>query len=124
MIADRFNLGDRELAECISKIKLSSEAFEQSSILLIQEAVRRLRTRSAGWRSLEHAPRDGTYVELRGDSGYLGYPYRIMIARYEKERGHKNWTQQFNDLRCWRTVAGDLCTDDGEMPTHFREIQE
>lgn len=77
---------------------------------------------AAEWRPLATAPRDGTHVELRGDSGYKRYPYRVMIARYEVERAahHPNDTQEQKDRYAWRTVQGDHCTDDGPMPTHWR----
>lgn len=72
------------------------------------------------WKPLDSAPRDGTFVELRGDSGMKSYPYRVMIAKYDRDHERRGWTQQFNDPHCWRTVLGDSVTDDGPMPSHWR----
>ena len=74
------------------------------------------------WKSLGTAPRDGTWVELRGESGMRGYPYRVMIGRYEKDRENPNWVYPHNEENCWRNVHGDHCTEDGSMPTHWRPV--
>jgi len=75
------------------------------------------------WQPLATAPRDGTFVELRGPSGYGVHPHRVMLARYERDREYEPAVATYNcpkDEHCWRTVAGDRCTDDGDMPTEWR----
>lgn len=82
------------------------------------------------WKPLPTAPRDGRFVELRGDSGYKSHPFRVMLARYntELEKPGANSSSSYMRARgattdeiCWRTVAGDPCIEDGSMPTHWRE---
>lgn len=76
------------------------------------------------WRPLASAPRNGTYVELRGDSGHTGHLYRVMIGRYDREREAPKRAEEteYGDPWAWRTVAGDHVTNDGEMPTHWRPV--
>lgn len=67
------------------------------------------------WRPIEEAPRDGTYVLLRGDSGYIGTPYRYIVARHDVK---------YRPLQPWVTHANDSVLDDGKMPTHFRPLPD
>lgn len=83
----------------------------------------RLAIRALEWQPLDTAPRDGSPVELRGESGYVGYPHRVMIAHYERSREDAPAIARgicTRDEMCWRTTGGDACTDDGPMPTHWR----
>lgn len=66
------------------------------------------------WKPISRAPH-GIYVVLRGESGYIGTPYRLLVARHDVE---------FRPKQPWVTYAGDSVTDDGEMPTHFATLEE
>jgi hypothetical protein len=65
------------------------------------------------WQKIEDAPKDGTYVLLRGKSGYIGTPHRYVAAKCDRE---------FRPLQPWVDCAGDNVLDDGEMPTHFTAL--
>lgn len=73
------------------------------------------------WKPINTAPRNGQFVELKGDSGYMGTPYRIIIARYEQSREGELFGQGF-DEDAWRSITGGHLTDDGPFPTHWRVL--
>lgn len=75
------------------------------------------------WKPISSAPRDGTFVELRGDSGYKKYPYRIFIGHYNSDYEAPIRANGSNgDEWAWRTVQGGHVTDDGAFPTHWRPV--
>jgi hypothetical protein len=48
--------------------------------------------------TIETAPRDGTYVLLFGDSGYVTTPLRCKVCRYDAEyRPRQPWVTYSND---------------------------
>jgi hypothetical protein len=57
----------------------------------------------------EGFPKD-RHVMLRGASGYVTTPHRVMVAKFDTGYGE------------WRTCQNDRVTDDGEMPTHWMEL--
>lgn len=65
------------------------------------------------WQPIETAPKDGTFIYLLGDSGYISYPVRIRIGR---------WLEGFRDH--WLTIGDDAFEDDGGPPTHWRPITD
>lgn len=74
------------------------------------------------WKPIHTAPLNGKFYELRGPSGYMGTPYRIIIARYESSRERPpfdNPAYKF-DEHAWRDITGDHLTDAGPFPTHWR----
>lgn len=82
----------------------------------------KLSLKDFAWRPIHTAPLGGQFVELRGDSGYIGTPYRIMIARYESSR-EQDIDEGFPfDMSAWRNHCGDQLTDDGAFPTHWRPL--
>ena len=69
----------------------------------------------ATWKSIETAPRDGTYILLAGPSGYIGTSLRVEVCKYDAEyRPHQPWI----------THAGNSFLDGGEAPTHWMELPE
>ncbi len=69
------------------------------------------------WRPIEEVRKSSNkkYYLLRGDSGYKGTPFRYIVARYDS---------QFRPRQPWIDYAGDSVLDSGEMPTHYRELEE
>lgn len=79
------------------------------------------------WRSIaeECPPLDGSFFEMRGDSGMIGTPYRIKVVRYEGSRAqpdHHDWKYPTFDDWAMRDHSGDHLSDDGEFPTHWRYL--
>lgn len=56
---------------------------------------------------IETAPKDGTYILLFGDSGYMTTPLRCSVCRWAK------WKNRWDDH------GGDAFEDDGPPPTHW-----
>jgi hypothetical protein len=59
---------------------------------------------------IETAPRDGTYILLFGDSGYMGTPLRASV-------GH--WDAEYRPRHPWQTHSNDAFEDNGGPPTHW-----
>ncbi len=57
---------------------------------------------------IETAPRDGTYILLFGDSGYMSTPLRCTVCRWRLGR--------------WFSHSGDQFTEDGEPPTYWMPL--
>jgi hypothetical protein len=60
---------------------------------------------SIRWQPITTAPRDGTFVIVAGDSGYLTTPLRAEICR--------------SSGGAWRNHANDLFTDGGADPLYW-----
>lgn len=71
---------------------------------------------------LEHAPRNGKWLLLIGDSGYRGVKYRAIVAKYVKEYEKPGEDQAEQDRRCWRDTRNDHVTDSGAMPEFFMYV--
>lgn len=56
------------------------------------------------WRSIDSAPKDGTFVLVAGDSGYVTTPLRVEVCKYDAE---------YRPLNPWVNHAGDAFTDGG-----------
>ena len=63
------------------------------------------------WQPIETAPKDGTFILLRGDSGYITTPYRVQVGRWVE--GYRNY---------WITFSNDAFTDDGGEATHWAPL--
>ena len=111
--AELSKLSNAELAD-----RLSGETMLGDNPLTIElmvEAAVRLRRAShaQGWRDIESAPKDGTYILLAGPSGYKGTPLRVEVCRYDTE---------FRPLQPWVDYAGDSFLDSGDYPTHWMPL--
>lgn len=67
------------------------------------------------WRSIESAPHDGSWILLRGESGYTNRPYRVHV-------GH--WDAEYRPHNPWQTSEASAFEDDGEPPTHWMPLFE
>lgn len=76
------------------------------------------------WKPMHTAPLNGTFVALRGDSGYVGTPSRVLVGRYEPSREAVKDEGHPFDKRAWRTHNGDHLTDDGEFPDAWCHLWE
>jgi hypothetical protein len=54
-----------------------------------------------------------TYVYLRGDSGYYGTPYRVIVAKHDAA---------YHPGQPWVNHTGDDVCDGGSMPMHWMMI--
>jgi hypothetical protein len=68
---------------------------------------------SMGWREVESAPKDGSYILLAGPSGYSTTPLRVEVGRYDAE---------YRPFNPWVTFSNDAFTDGGEPPTHWMPL--
>jgi len=61
-------------------------------------------------RPIETAPKDGTFILLFGDSGFMCTPLRCAVGR---------WSQY---KQRWNVHTGDAFEDDGDEPTHWMPL--
>jgi hypothetical protein len=69
--------------------------------------------REAEWQPISTAPKDGTWLLVRGDSGYINGPCRVHIARYQPD--YHPWSP-------WQTSEACDFIDDGGQPTHWAAL--
>ena len=62
------------------------------------------------WRPINTAPKDGTWILLLGESGYVNRPYRAHVGCWGNDR--------------WYQSEGCSFEDDGEPPTHWMSLPE
>ena len=62
---------------------------------------------------IETAPKDGTYILLFGDSGYITTPLRCSV-------GH--WDYDYRPLDPWRKHDNSSFEDDGEPPIFWMPL--
>lgn len=66
------------------------------------------------WQPIESAPKNGTYLLLRGDSWYINRPYRVHVGRWVADAGRDGgWWEQSEDA---------YLTLDGDRPTHWMPL--
>ena len=66
-------------------------------------------------RPIETAPKDGTYVLLFGDSGYIGTPLRCEVCKYDAE---------FRPKQPWVNHAGNSFLDGGAFARFWMPLPE
>lgn len=65
------------------------------------------------WNDMKTAPRDGTWILLKGESGYIGRPYRVHVAQ---------WNAEYRPHNPWQTSEGCAFEDDGNPPIAWMPI--
>lgn len=66
------------------------------------------------WQPIATAPKDGTWILLRGESGYVERPYRAHVGRWRyNENAERGYWDQSEDA---------YFTDDGDDPTHWMPL--
>lgn len=81
----------------------------------VQYAYERARAaeESRQWRPIGTSPRDGSWILLRGESGYIERPYRVNVGR---------WDSEYRPLSPWQTSESCSFEDDGDPPTHWMPL--
>ncbi len=67
------------------------------------------------WEPIESAPRDGSWILLRGESGYVRRPFRVSVGC---------WNGEYRPHSPWQTSEACSFTDDGGPPTHWMPLPE
>ncbi len=67
------------------------------------------------WQLIETAPKDGSYILLAGDSGYINTPLRVEVC---------HWDAQYRPRQPWVNYARDSFLDSGSEPTHWMPLPE
>ena len=118
----RFNLNElpaifdkiNELSELLAEPKEEEKivpmrgqmTLDEVNVTLFDEC-KRLEAGLLGLKSMEDAPRDGTYIILFADSGYATTKYRCEVCHYDAEyRPHQPWVNH----------ASESFMDGGEAP--------
>jgi hypothetical protein len=68
------------------------------------------------WKPISTIPedlKDGRWLLLRGESGYINRPYRAHVA---------HWDAEYRPHNPWQTSEGGAFEDDGGPPTHYMEL--
>lgn len=73
------------------------------------------RTPLAQWQPMDTAPRDGSYMLLAGDSGFVGTPLRVEVCRYDPE---------FRPRQPWVTYSSDSFLDSGAPPIYWMPLPQ
>lgn len=69
-------------------------------------------TTSSVWQPIATAPRDGTFILVAGDSGYITTPLRVEVCRWYP-------TYRPNSSHPWVNHANDDWSDGGSTPPHL-----
>lgn len=86
----------------------SSKAMDAISRIIEHARAMRLRPISS-------APKDGSYMLLFGDSGYLTTPLRCEVGR---------WDARYRPHHPWQTHSNDAFEDGGEPPLYWMPLPE
>jgi hypothetical protein len=65
------------------------------------------------WQPIGTAPKDGSWILLRGESGYIDRPYRVHVGR---------WDAEYRPHNPWHTSESCAFEDDGDPPTHWMPL--
>jgi NTP pyrophosphatase (non-canonical NTP hydrolase) len=88
--------------------------LDEVNVTLFDEC-QRLQQGLLGMKPMEDAPKDGTYILLFAESGYLGVPWRCQVCKHDAE---------YRPLQPWVNHSGDSFTDDGEAPIGWLPLPE
>jgi hypothetical protein len=113
----------RHLATCTCSTEAARDVIRTIASAIGYDRIRQLegelateRARSrARWQPISTAPKDGTYVLVAGDSGYITTPLRVEVCRYDAE---------YRPRSPWVNHANDCFEEGGEPPTLWMPLPE
>jgi len=67
------------------------------------------------WEPITTAPRDGSWILLRGVTGYINRPYRVCVGK---------WYPDYHAHSPWQESEGRDFTEygDDDQPTHWMPL--
>jgi hypothetical protein len=66
------------------------------------------------WQPIDTAPKDGTWMLLRGESGYIGRPYLAHVGRWMQTDDRGGWWEQSEDAY--------FADSNSMQPTHWMPL--
>lgn len=95
-------------------IERFSKRDTRTGYLPLDETVIALK-RLTEWRPIVSAPKDGRYILIAGDSGYIGTPLRVAIAK---------WYPEYRPRSPWVTSEMECFDAEGEPAKWWAPILE
>jgi hypothetical protein len=108
LLIERIEVLVRMLAEGDNGWNRPDRAFAPRTYDELQRLLHELKKYT--WRPITTAPRNGTFILVRGDSGYTTTPYRMAVCQWSRDYGG------------WMTHSHDRFTDGGDDATEWMPV--
>lgn len=104
-------LSDEQLQIC----RHNFTSYNQTRLLMEIDRLHSLlkQPRKTELQPIETAPKNGEYIILFGDSGYIGTPLRAEVCRYDAV---------YRPLQPWVNYGGDSFLDSGSKPLFWTPL--